>query len=369
MKGMPVLGKIVIAVLMVAAGTTAAGPGRPHYVFNYVANRGICARMPGEICTLYTILPGSESAMQHVRTPYSRRRRPQLPVRHAAPAVTPPPGFIDNAYTVQQLQGLYDVSALAIPSNLPPPSPAAVAPARVMILNYDHDPNAEADLANFRNEFGLSPCTIASGCLTLYNQSGGVENPNDPSTYPTVDALGGDGWNQRETMLDLEVVSAICPACRIALVEVDINSERPDNSELLSVAMPKFRTIGADVISLLHAWPEQDAADNDSSIASINIPIFASSGDAGYEDDHVAGPGVAYPAASSHVTAVGETNYYNGAPLADPSSGSGCSSIIPAPPWQSLAGICAGRAITDISAQGFWFPQYFVILSGELFEQ
>src|SRR5438067_2306747 len=33
-------------------------------------------------------------------------------------------------------------------------------------------PNAESDMAAYRSKYGLAPCTVASGCLTIVNQDG-----------------------------------------------------------------------------------------------------------------------------------------------------------------------------------------------------
>jgi len=64
----------------------------------------------------------------------------------------------------------------------------------------------------YRSQFGLPPCTTANGCFRKVNQSGG-------STYPT----GNTGWAQ-EISLDLDMASAICPSCKILLVEASSNS-------------------------------------------------------------------------------------------------------------------------------------------------
>ena len=65
-------------------------------------------------------------------------------------------------------------------------------------------PNAEADLATYRSTFGLPPCTTANGCFRKVDQRGGT-------SFPRLDV----GWAQ-ETALDLDMASAICPACKAA---------------------------------------------------------------------------------------------------------------------------------------------------------
>ena len=71
-----------------------------------------------------------------------------------------------------------------------------------------HYPTAEADLAKYRKTFGLPPCTKASGCFTQINQNG------ETGDYPRVD----EGWSV-EAALDLQMISAACPSCRLVLAE------------------------------------------------------------------------------------------------------------------------------------------------------
>ena len=80
----------------------------------------------------------------------------------------------------------------------------------VAIVDAFDDPNAESDLAAYRAEFGLPPCTSANGCFTKVDQNGGTNYPT------TVDS----GW-ELEISLDLDAVSALCPNCHIDLVEAN----------------------------------------------------------------------------------------------------------------------------------------------------
>ena len=61
----------------------------------------------------------------------------------------------------------------------------------VAIVDAYDDPTAEADLAVYRAQYGLSACTTANGCFRKVDQNGGT-------SYPSVDA----GWAQ-EISLDL----------------------------------------------------------------------------------------------------------------------------------------------------------------------
>src|SRR5262249_29239697 len=70
--------------------------------------------------------------------------------------------------------------------------------------------NAEADLGVYRSQFGLPACTTANGCFKKVNQSGAT------SPLPAMNV----GWAQ-ETALDLDMASAMCPSCKILLVEAN----------------------------------------------------------------------------------------------------------------------------------------------------
>src|SRR3954454_15443150 len=84
---------------------------------------------------------------------------------------------------------------------------AAGAGQTVAIVDAFDDPNAESDLATYRAQFGLPPCTTANGCFRKINQNGGTPPPAADS-----------GWGA-EIALDIDMVSAACPLCKILLVE------------------------------------------------------------------------------------------------------------------------------------------------------
>ncbi len=72
-------------------------------------------------------------------------------------------------------------------------------------------PHLASDLAVYRKQYGLPPCTAASGCLRIVNQQG------KPSPVPRPDPTG---WGVEAT-LDVSMVSAACPLCRILVVEAN----------------------------------------------------------------------------------------------------------------------------------------------------
>ena len=157
--------------------------------------------------------------------------------------------------------------------------------ATVAIVDAYDDPNAESDLATYRSQYGLPPCTTANGCFKKVNENGG-------SSLPSADA----GWAEEES-LDLDMVSAVCPNCHILLVE----ASQPTMDDL-GTAVNTAVNLGAKFVSNSYGGSE-DSSDTSSDSAYFDHPgvaITVSSGDSGY--------GAEYPAASRYVTAVGGTS-------------------------------------------------------------
>jgi subtilase family serine protease len=218
--------------------------------------------------------------------------------------------------------------------------------ATIAIVDAFGYPNAESDLAQYRAQFGLSPCTQDNGCLTIVNQDGAT------SPLPPAPAPGGDDWTV-ETALDLDMASAACPNCKLLLVQ----AQNADDNGLL-IAQVSAAKAGAAVIS--DSWGEDepaDAATQESTYfgpASTTASIFVASGDSGYT-----GTASDYPSVSAFVTAVGGTtlartqsargwseNAWSGA-------GSSCAKAIAKPDFQgSVATGCSNRAAADVSAVG-----------------
>ncbi len=202
----------------------------------------------------------------------------------------------------------------------------------VAVVDAYGDTTAEADMNAYRQQFGIPTCTTASGCFKKVNQNG-VQG-----SYPTND----QGWSL-ETQLDLEMVSAICPGCKIILVEASNNL-----SSSLYAAEDTAARLGATEIS--NSWGGGESSSETADDAHFNHPgaaITVSSGDSGY--------GVEYPAASRYVTSVGGTTLSRATgargwtETAWSGAGSGCSSYEPKPSWQTDSG-CARRTVADVSA-------------------
>ena len=210
----------------------------------------------------------------------------------------------------------------------------------VAIVDAFDDPNAEADLAAYRTQYGLTPCTTAGGCFRKVSQTGSATNLPFPDP----------GW-AAEISLDLDMVSAACPKCHILLVEAD------DNSLVnLGTAVNRAVTLGAKYVSNSYGGSEDgfEPSYDSSYYHHPGVAITASAGDSSY--------GASYPATGAYVTAVGGTSLisannargwsetvWNTAP--GEGTGSGCSISVAEPPFQTnLTTGCSNRAEADVSA-------------------
>jgi subtilase family serine protease len=203
----------------------------------------------------------------------------------------------------------------------------------IAIVDAYDNPNAASDLAAYRSQFGLPPCTVASGCFTKVNQRGGASPP-----------AADVGWGQ-EIDLDIEMVSAVCPNCKILLVEADSNSFAD-----LGTAVNEAVALGANAVSNSYGGGEFFGETSSAYAGPYNHPtvaITASSGDGGY--------GVEVPAAYNTVVAVGGTSLTSSATTrgwsesAWSGAGSGCSALVSKPSWQTDSG-CSSRTVADVSA-------------------
>jgi hypothetical protein len=203
-----------------------------------------------------------------------------------------------------------------------------------LIDAYDY-PSAEADLAVYRSQYGLPACTTANQCFTKVNEDGAAS----PLPAP---APPDNDWTLEEA-LDMDMVSAICPNCRILLVE----ASAPAIGDL-GPAVDAAVALGARYVSNSY-YTYGSAADTkfDAYYDHPGVAMTVASGDAGYW--------VEYPAASPYVTAVGGTSLV---PASNPrgwsesawtGAGSGCASFEPKPSWQADTG-CGNRTVTDVSA-------------------
>ncbi len=204
--------------------------------------------------------------------------------------------------------------------------------ATVAIVDAYDDPTAASDLATYRAQYGLPSCASGS-CFRKVNQSGST------SSYPAVDA----GWAE-EISLDLDMVSATCPSCKILLVEAN-------SSSLANLGAAVNTAASFKPAAISNSYGGSDLPDS-SYGAPYNHPgiaVTASSGDSGY--------GAQFPADSKYVTAVGGTsltkasNSRGWSESAWSGAGSGCSRYNTALAAAASFGTgCSRRAEADVSA-------------------
>jgi subtilase family serine protease len=207
-------------------------------------------------------------------------------------------------------------------------------------------PNLWRYLAVYRQHFGLPPCTIKSGCLRVVNQNG--------KSRPLPISGVGSGWDLEAT-LDVSMISAACPHCRILVVEANT----PAFADLAKTEDTAAR-LGAQVISNSYGARENGFALLFAK--SYDHPghvITVSSGDFGFT-------AAAFPADLRTVTAVGgtvlsrahdkrgwaETVWNIGFAGA---GGSGCSAYVAKPRWQHDRA-CPGRTVADVAAVAWNIP-------------
>jgi subtilase family serine protease len=324
-RGIAALGAAAMIVGSVAGATAAtAGPSQPT----------VGATASSVVAHTTAILHSCATPQAHHASCLALLRARQVKladgtVRAAAPAAAP------SGYGPADLASAYNL-----------PTSTAGAGQTVGIVDAFNDPNAASDLAVYRSQYGLPACTVASGCFRQVSQTGS-------STLPTTDT----GWAQEES-LDIDMASAICPNCKILLVEATSASDSD-----LATAVNEAAALGATEIS--NSYGGSEASSETSENAAYTHPgiaITASAGDSGY--------GVEFPAAAPSVTSVGGTSLTKasnargwtetvwgsssgggllGTVGASEGTGSGCSAYEAKPSWQKDTG-CTKRTVADVSA-------------------
>jgi subtilase family serine protease len=298
-KGSVAVLAVVIGVLAGAGSASAL----PHSHATGLSHRAVC----GPVSTGFAHC-NADLVTDHSGNPFRGASGP-------SPAITP------AGYGPADLRSAYKLS----PASGSPGSGPTIA----IVDAYD-DPNAASDLATYRAQFGLGTC--AAGCFTKVNQNGGTTPPRANS-----------GWAQ-EISLDLDMASAVCPNCKILLVEAA-------SSSFTNLATGVDTAFNKGAVSISNSYGGSEFSSEGSSTydSHYNHPgVTVSSGDNGY--------GVEFPASSQYVTAVGGTSLsrssstrgwsetvWNGA-------GSGCSAYIAKPSWQHDAGCSAHRTVADVAA-------------------
>jgi hypothetical protein len=243
-------------------------------------------------------------------------------------AIGPNAAPTGDGYGPSNLQSAYDL-----------PSSTAGSGKTVAVIDAYNDPDAAADLATYRSDWGLPAC--GTGCFSVVNEEG--------ETSPLPTNAGSNGWDVEES-LDVDMVSAVCPLCHIILVE----ASSADNSDL-GTAVNSAVSLGADYVSNSYGGSESstDPTYDSEYYQHAGVAVTASAGDDGY--------GVSYPAASQYVTSVGGTSLSTasnsrgwtetvwGSSSGGEGTGSGCSADDAKPSWQTDTG-CSKRTDNDVAA-------------------
>jgi subtilase family serine protease len=211
---------------------------------------------------------------------------------------------------------------------------------------YDH-PKAESDLKVYRSAFKLPACTTANKCFRKVNQAGKTK-------YPRPDS----GW-AAETALDIQAVSAVCPQCKILLVEA--NDPGFDN---LGKAVDTAVRLGADVVSNSYGGDESrmQVRDYAKYYRHPKVPIVASSGDDGLAT--ASAPAVFPTVWSVGGTVLSHSKAKGWTEKAWRYGGSGCSDFVAKPRFQKDT-LCAKRTVADVSVVADGFATYDTYGLGE----
>ncbi len=208
----------------------------------------------------------------------------------------------------------------------------------VAVVSAYADPRAAQDLAVYRKHFKLPACTTAKGCLRIVNEHG--------KAHPLPAASAS--WAQSEAM-QLEVISALCPACKLLLVEASSNA-------LADLGAANDSAVAAGARFVVNGWSAVESVGQDIYDGYFNHPgvaIVAAAGNNGY--------GRTFPGDLPYVTSVGGTtlarssvNTRGWTETAWADTNSGCSALEIKPSWQrsdtSPVTGCPNRTQNDVSA-------------------
>ncbi len=357
-SAMAVLALILGAALTPAPSALGAGALTPLPRSDYTVSPVCPPASPGRAsCLSLQLFPVTREA---------RARRHPLGVALSTPRAVPSPTAGNFGLRPQDLHSAYSL----------PTAPTSAQ--TIAIVDAYNDPNAEADLKAYDQEFGIPECTAGNGCLRQVNQNGEEGKPPFPKTVGELEsaragsigeaerAEAATGWGL-ELSLDMESAHATCQGCKILLVLA-----KSESNIDLETAERSAETLGATEITNSWGGLEEGVTPAEDSASPFNHPgtvITASAGDNGYlgwDASNAFEKGSAeYPASSPHVVSVGGTRLTLGAGGSwssesvwngDGAGGGGCSVNFTAPAWQqsvagwSSVGCAAKRAVSDVSA-------------------
>jgi subtilase family serine protease len=243
-----------------------------------------------------------------------------------------------HGYCPDDLQAAYELPSLKAGSGR--------TVAIVDAYGYHH---AASDLAVYRKTMGLKACDTTTKCLRILNQEGHTSPlpPEPPAS---------DDWRGEES-LDLDMVSAICPNCKIILIQSNNN----DTSNLYA-GVKTAGSLGVKYVSV--SWGGKPEGSDNSIFHQAGVVITAAAGDNGGGGTY---GGPIQPCTYTYVVCVGGTRLARaggkrgwsetvwndftydacGGPCG--ATGSACSTKISKPSWQTDSG-CKMRSAADTSA-------------------
>jgi IPT/TIG domain len=326
---------LLAAVSLPAVGSATAQASAAR---GYRVERVCRAPRPGRAaCLAAKLVPASLSASELQASAREQSREAASGEHPAVDVKAPEPGYL----TPQRLHAAYAL-----------PSETRASPLQtIALVDAFDDPHAEADLAVYDAQFALPACTAANGCFRKLNQSGAA-SPLPPK----------QGEWAGEISIDVQMAHAICPGCRILLVEAS-SEEFGD----LGAAVDTAASLGATEISNSYGAAEEaeDASLDGADYEHPGVVVAASSGDCGYLNKACSGEeeiGANFPASATDVLAVGGTSLSESkgawSSTVWSEGGSGCSDVFDAGPWQSAVasfaatGCGAARSVADVAAIG-----------------
>lgn len=205
----------------------------------------------------------------------------------------------------------------------------------------------ESDLTKFSQQFGIPPCTIASGCLTVMDQRGGSTVPKDA------------GWSD-EIAMDTQAAHAMCQTCKIVLIQADNASTLDGANDYAASLKP---------VAISNSWSGGTGDEN--AYKHPGIPQIIATGDDGILN--AANSPNDYPEiiAASGTTLKVNTDGTRASETLWDGSGAGCSPTNAAPSWQTSlsnwgsAGCGSQRAYGDMTAVGDPSTGMAVIVNGK----
>jgi hypothetical protein len=248
----------------------------------------------------------------------------------------------------RQTRAGYGPTQLRSAYNLTAASASKGGNETVAVVAAYNDPKAASDLAVYRTQYGLPSCDTSTraGCVTRVNENG------QASPLPGTDPKG-DTWEQDESV-SLDMISAICPACHILLVEASTSS-------ITDLGTAENTAVASGAKFVANGWNTgefgtEDYYDN-LYFHHPGVAITVAARGSGY--------GTTWPTSSQFVTSVGGTSLTTDSASARGwsekvwndsrgATGSGCSLAEPKPSWQkvddSAPGGCLNRTENDVAA-------------------